>query len=118
MFETNHWYDEHGHSANLTVLDNRYQQIKTKFQDIENRINSEKKRNFSVEKFTKELNSTKEVGKSILMNKFWVEDFYAEKFIPKIIEIERWFTQKMEKQNNLKSFEVKNLKIKKNLLGK
>ena len=44
------------------------------------------------------------------MNKPWVEDFYGEKFIPKIIEIERWFSQKMEKQNNLKSFEVKNLK--------
>ena len=62
MTEINEWYEEDGYSANLTILEGKFKQIKKNFTAMDRRVQIEIKRDLAIEKFEKEADIQKYDG--------------------------------------------------------
>ncbi len=107
MTEINEWYEEDGYSANLTILEGKFKQIKKNFTAMDRRVQIEIKRDLAIEKFEKELNHTYTEGKKILNKKAWVENHYNKTFIKEVEVVDSWFRESLEKQKEMTLYDVK-----------
>ena len=80
--------------------------IRKNFTQVDRRQNIEKKRNSAIEKYFTELNKTLEDAKKTLSRKPWVEEHYNNTFLKEVSVIEAWFAENVEKQSQLKLFDV------------
>ena len=104
----NEWYEEDGWNANLTTLEQKFKIIKKNFTQIDRRVQVERKREISVDKFEKELNKTHEDAKKIVSRKAWVEDHYNNTFLNETGVVATWFSDNLAKQAEMQLYDVIN----------
>ncbi len=105
--DINDWSEGDGYSANITVLEHKLSLLKNNFTQVDQRRETENRRNLAIERYEKNLKTTIEEGKKILSQKPWVEEHYNKTFLKQISAIEAWFAENLAKQSKLKLYEVK-----------
>ena len=105
--ETKDWFEEEGsYTRNISLLDSKIKLVNEEFSKINARAILKKERDLAFEKFLILIkNNQKQYLKEYKQSKPWTEFFYDDDYIPRIKQLNDTLTEKMEKQNKLKTYE-------------
>ena len=99
------WFEEKGHNATPQQIEDKIKESKKSFKIFEERIEREKKRNYSIKYFRSELNSALKQGKAWIKEKPYTSEFFNTIFEPQVQELNKWIDEYEEKLNKLKEYE-------------
>ena len=105
--ETKNWFEEEGsYTRNISLLESQINLVNEEFSKVNTRYIIKKERDLAFEKFLILLkNNQKQYLKEYKQSKPWTEFFYDDDYIPRIKQLNDTLTEKMEKQNKLKTYE-------------
>ena len=99
------WFEEKGHNATPEQIEDKIKEAKKSFKIFEERIEKEKKRNYSIKYFRSEVNSALKQGKAWIKEKPYTAEFFNTTFEPQVQELNKWMDEYEEKFNKLKEYE-------------
>ena len=105
--ETKNWFEEEGsYTRNISLLESQINLVNEEFSKVNTRYIIKKERDLAFEKFLILLkNNQKQYLKEYKQSKPWTEFFYDDEYVPRIKQLNDTLTEKMEKQNKLKTYE-------------
>ena len=105
--ETKNWFEEEGsYTRNISLLESQINLVNEEFSKVNTRYIIKKERDLAFEKFLILLkNNQKQYLKEYKQSKPWTEFFYDDEYVPRVKQLNDTLTEKMEKQNKLKTYE-------------
>ena len=105
--ETKNWFEEEGsYTRNISLLESQINLVNEEFSKVNTRYIIKKERDLAFEKFLILLkNNQKQYLKEYKQSKPWTEFFYDDEYVPRIKQLNDTLSEKMEKQNKLKTYE-------------
>ena len=103
--KVNEWYNDNGDDATLSQIEDKIKEIKNGFDDINGRIEKEKKRNHFIKYFHSEISSALRQMKNMLNDKPWIKEYYESEFKLFTDSLKEWMEDMIKEQNKLKEYE-------------
>lgn len=100
------WFEDEGHSANITTIDEKIRELTIQNVEISSRIERQRRLTKAVSSFERDLNTIIKQGESIRDTKTWSEDYYNKNFSIAVGEIKSWYSEIKAKQDKLSFIEV------------
>ena len=99
------WYEDEGFAADLSTLEHEIDIMYDFFRIFERRQRIDKERKIEISNFIEELNITNYTANALVLQDSWRFEYYNTTYLKEINDINKWFIESTEKQNNKTVFE-------------